>query len=234
MGDERDWTGGNGMLLKDAIAQAKHNHGNQHTVNRIQPILFAPLNTRQWEGIRLWGSCDEGEDMKYDAIELGHIVYDPKSRNGTWCCSPYEGHPHGCPNFIKGCTSRPSLTELTTKYSRWFAVVETFDLKSHAERMKAKHLEHIGKNGKIVPAWTERQCRNPLYWQGTVRHNLKIKAAKLQDYLEYLYKSRGFLLDIPEANGVDVFETMAKAGIILEKKPDIVRKVMIVGLEATA
>ena len=34
------------MLLKDAIALAKHNHGNQHTVNRIQPILFAPLNTR--------------------------------------------------------------------------------------------------------------------------------------------------------------------------------------------
>ncbi|MCK9591419.1 MAG: hypothetical protein M0Q91_05350 [Methanoregula sp.] len=171
-------------------------------------------------------------EPKYDAIELEHIIYDPSARNGKWCCAPYENHPHGCPNFTKGCTSkRPPFTELISKYDHWYAVVEIFNLKAHAEKMRADHPEHIGKNGKIISAWTERQCRNPLYWQGTVRHNLKLKAERLNDYFEYFYGSRGFLLDIPEANGINIFETMAKVGIILERKPDIVKKVMIVGLE---
>jgi hypothetical protein len=37
------------------------------------------------------------------------------------------------------------------------------------------------------------------------------------------------VLDIPEACGINVFETMANVGIVLERKPDIVTKVMIVG-----
>jgi hypothetical protein len=36
-------------------------------------------------------------------------------------------------------------------------------------------------------------------------------------------------LDIPEACGINVFETMANVGIVLEKKPQTVIKVMIVG-----
>jgi hypothetical protein len=158
---------------------------------------------------------------KYDAIELEHIVYDPSARNGKWCCSPYENHPHGCPNFVKGCTTkRQSFSELIQKFDRWFAVIEVFDLKAHAEKMKTKH-----------PLWTERQCRNPLYWQGTVRHNLKVRAERLGDYLEFFYGNRGLLLDIPEANGINVFETMAKVGVTLERKPNTVRKVMIIGLK---
>lgn len=157
--------------------------------------------------------------MTYDAIQLPEIIYEPSARNGRWCCAPYKGHPHGCPNFHKGCTNRPALTELTTDYNIWYAVVEEFDLKTHASKMKVK-----------FPQWSERQCRNPLYWQGTVRKNLKLKAARLQDYMEYSKGSRGILLDIPEANGMNVFETMRRAGINLEMHPDIVRKVMIVGI----
>jgi hypothetical protein len=159
-------------------------------------------------------------DKNYDAIELYQIIYEPSARDGRWCCSPYKNHPHGCPNFILGCTTkRQPFSELIQKYNRWYAVIEEFDLKTHAEKMKTKY-----------PHWTDRQCRNPLYWQGSVRKKLKLKAERLSDYLEYFNGSRGFLLDIPEANGINVFETMANAGIILERIPDIVKKIMIIGV----
>jgi hypothetical protein len=98
---------------------------------------------------------------------------------------------------------------LLPKDIRWVAIIETFDLKAHAEKMKAKH-----------PHWSERQCRNPLYWQGGVRKRLREKAEKLNGDI---------ILDIPEACGVEVFETMKLVGINLERKPDIVKKVMFVG-----
>jgi hypothetical protein len=142
-------------------------------------------------------------------IHLETIIYDVRARNGTWCRSPYPGHPKGCPNFDKGCTAkRPNFTTILGLYD-WYAIIENFDLKAHAEKMKVKH-----------PVWSERQCRNPLYWQGTIRANLRKKAVSFPNDI---------LLDIPEACGINVFETMAHAGIILERKPDIVTKVMIVG-----
>jgi hypothetical protein len=141
-------------------------------------------------------------------IPLTTIHYDPMAR-GTWCQFPYPRHPKGCPNFDKGCTvKRPNFTVIRELYT-WYAVVETFDLKSHAEKKKIDH-----------PGWSERQCRNPLYWQGAVRKRLRKKAESLNGDI---------ILDIPEACGINVFETMANVGIVLEKKPQTVIKVMIVG-----
>ena len=149
-----------------------------------------------------------------DVIPLTTIIYNCFARDGTWCLSPYPNHPKGCPNFKKGCTKkRPAFTELKALYN-WYAIIETFDLKSHAEQKKKEH-----------PHWTERQCRNPLYWQGTVRKKLKEKVERFR----VNNNQPSIVLDIPEANGIDVFETMAKEGIILERTPDIVKKVMIVG-----
>jgi hypothetical protein len=142
-------------------------------------------------------------------IPLTKIFYNPFARNGVWCCSAYTNHPKGCPNFAKGCTKkRPDFKDIAMDYD-WFAVMDTFDLKAHAERMKTKHT-----------LWSERQCRNPLYWQGRVRSGLRKKCILLPGDI---------LLDIPEACGIDVFETMANIGITLERKPDIMTKVMIVG-----
>ncbi len=153
-------------------------------------------------------------------IPLKTVIYDPFARNGTWCRAPYENHPKGCPNFIKGCTAkRPDFREIADQYV-WFAVTETFDLKAHAERMKAKH-----------PHWTERQCRNPLYWQGAARSSLKRQALANAGQLNCLGSGANgdIVLDIPEACGINVFETMALVGVILERKPDIVIKVMLIG-----
>jgi hypothetical protein len=140
-------------------------------------------------------------------IPLTQISYDSRAR-GEWCRSPYQNHPNGCPNFPKCIQKRPDFRTIMDKYD-WYAVTETFDLKAHAEKMLKRH-----------PHWSERQCRNPLYWQGTVRANLRMKCILL---------SGDLLLDIPEACGINVFETMKNIGIILERKPDTVIKVMIVG-----
>ncbi len=144
-----------------------------------------------------------------EPIPLELIVYDTTAR-GLWCRSPYYNHPRGCPNFPKCIQKRPDFKSIEKEYN-WFAVMEMFDLKHHAEEMKRKH-----------PHWSERQCKNPLYWQGSVRKRLRDKAIAVKGDI---------ILDIPEACGINVFETMAQIGIILERKPDLVRKVMLVGVK---
>ncbi len=146
-------------------------------------------------------------------IELSDVVYDRRAKDGTWCRLPYLNHPKGCPNFPKCPNNHNDFLDLRDNYI-WYAVIEEFNLKIHAEGMKWLH-----------PNWTERQCRNLLYWQGGVRRLLLGKA-----YMG-LYQSPegGILLEIPEANGVNVFETMALVGITIDRHPENVRKVMLVG-----
>jgi len=145
-------------------------------------------------------------------IPLETVILDERARNGVWCTKYYKGHPKGCPNYPKCIKSKPHFNTFQGYF--WFAVVEPFDLKTHAENMKEKH-----------PKWSERQCRNLLYWQNGVRSSLKKKAER------FAFPLMGdIILDIPEANGVQVFDTMEKHGLVLEKnKPDIIHKIMFVG-----
>jgi hypothetical protein len=147
-----------------------------------------------------------------EEILLKNISYDIRARNGTWCSSPYPGHKRGCPNIKKGCLRKtPDFAEFPAR--NWYAVIEEFDLAAHAKKMKEAH-----------PDWSERQCRNPLYWQGGVRKRLRDKAAACA-----IVHNGDYILEIPEACGVDVFATMAKVGIVLERVPQKVIKVMLVG-----
>lgn len=144
-------------------------------------------------------------------IRLEVVRIHQMARDGTWCRLPYPGHSKGCPNFPKCPAKRQNIKDLLGY--EWFAVIEEFDLKSHAEKMKDKH-----------PEWTERQCRNLLYWQGGVRKRLNEKAARAADPFF------DTILDVPEANGVNVFETMEKVGIHIQRtKPDQIVKVMMIG-----
>jgi len=146
-------------------------------------------------------------------IPLETVIIDNRARDGTWCKLPYPGHPKGCPNFPKCCESRPHFNDYEEDL-KWYAVVEIFNLKAHADSMKEKH-----------PKWSERQCRNLLYWQNGVRSRLRKKAEAIAFPL-----MGDVILDIPEANGVQVFDTMAKQGFVIDRqKPDIIRKVMLVG-----
>jgi hypothetical protein len=147
------------------------------------------------------------------AYPLKEVIYNHNAR-GHWCALPYPGHPKGCPNLVKGCTfKRPNFNLIRDSY-HWYAVMEEFDLLSHAKKMKEKHID-----------WTDRQCHNPLYWQGSVRKKLRENAQCVANT-----SPQSIILDIPEACGVEVFETIARVGIILEKTPDIVRKIMLVGI----
>jgi len=96
-----------------------------------------------------------------------------------------------------------------------FIVVQNFDLEAHVKRMKERH-----------PEWTDKQCQNLLYWQKSVVKKLKEKAtAFLESQSDDL-----ILLEVPEANGVDLFKTCENIGIFLERNPKkIVRKMMIIG-----
>lgn len=150
--------------------------------------------------------------MSSDIIELKEVIFDPRAR-GSYCKTPYPNHPNGCPNYPDCIFKHPSFATIPKDHT-WFAIIEEFDLRAHAKNMLVKH-----------PHWTDRQCRNPLYWQGGVRKRLMDKARKFKgDYL-------GWILDIPEACGVEVFETMKLAGVHLEKThPETVKKVMLVGI----
>ena len=148
-------------------------------------------------------------------IELNEVVYEPKA-SGKWCLLPYPNHDKGdkkgCPNFPK-CPAQRADFKLLEKEYNWFAVTEEFDLKAQEERMRELH-----------PNWSKRQCRNLLYWQSKVRKKLREKAEKVR---------RPFcgdvVLDIPEAHGIDMFKTMEKVGIKLQRNPDLVIKVMLIG-----
>ena len=146
-----------------------------------------------------------------EMIELVEVVYDIKARNGTWCTLAYPNHPKGCPNFPECPESYFDFQDTSKIWTYWYAVVEEFDLLAHALKMKS-----------IYPTWTERQCKNLLYWQKGVRSRLNKKARAV-------YKKGDVILEIPEACGVNVFETMAKAGVVIDRYPDIVRKVMLIG-----
>jgi len=143
------------------------------------------------------------------------VIVDFRSQ-GVWCKLPYPGHKQGCPNYgkKKGC---PPFTKKIHDIieTPFFLSIQSFDLEKHAKKMKEKH-----------PNWTDKQCRNLLYWQKSV-----IKRLKDESYQFARTQGDNFVvLEVPEANGVQVFETCKKVGILLDKNPGkIVYKVMIIG-----
>jgi len=143
------------------------------------------------------------------------IVLDPRAR-GPWCKLPYPGHSRGCPNYGKKKTCPPqSKPFIYLVRPPFFLVARPFNLWAQATRMK-----------KLHPSWSDRQCRNLLYWQKSI-----IK--KLRDEANVFIKSKGddfILLEVPEANGVNVFKTCENVNILLERDPKkIVWKAMIIG-----
>ena len=146
-------------------------------------------------------------------IHLPKVLYDARARDGTWCLRPYEGHPHGCPQYLK-CRpwTRPDFKVL--RGCGWYAVVEEYDLEAHAARQREKH-----------PGWTYKQLRNPRHWQKGVMKRLREKTYSLSNRL-----LGDVVLEIPEASGVNVLGTMALAGRPIQMKdPKMIQKVMLIG-----
>ena len=152
--------------------------------------------------------------MIYDVT--GKLIIDHKCRE--YCTLPYPGHKKGCPNFNvhDECPPKVKKVECVFDFSKkMYFVVEEFDIKSHAETMKVKH-----------PHWTERQCRNLLYWQGGVRKRLKEKTLK---HIKQVDSNMIYTL-LPEAMGIMVINTAQLLKIPIEKNPvNIIFKISLVG-----
>ena len=125
----------------------------------------------------------------------------------THCLDKYPGHPHGCPNW--GCKDGcpPNVRYFPRVYSTSVHIAAVrFDF---AEYLNLRRLDH--------PDWSDRALRNPLYWQGHVRHELN------QFLFEYLFAKPeidGEIVFNAEAMGVNLFATCEKAGIFMEHTPE--------------
>lgn len=142
-------------------------------------------------------------------------VIDPSVR--ALCKRPYPLHPRGCPNFGKDrCPPKVRLYGDVYDLARpCYAIWSAFDLGAHVERMRVAH-----------PRWSDRQLRNCLYWQGTARKLLR------KEISGFCWKKPGYdVTECPEAMGVNVTETMRRAGIVLEWPP--IQMVVHVALAAT-
>jgi hypothetical protein len=134
------------------------------------------------------------------------------------CAHPYPGHVRGCPNLAHkaGCPPCPLLDTTLDLSKPIFAIYNIFDLKSHVDRMKQLH-----------PNWTQRQLYCCLYWQPKARKQLrgeirKFLSGRLERKLiayisEYTPSKNSMkIINCPEAQGVNLTQTMKDVGINLE------------------
>jgi predicted metal-binding protein len=142
------------------------------------------------------------------------------------CPRPYPGHKHGCPNFGKkeGCPPNCATFDRVFDLTRpIYAIYNMFNIGAFAKRRL-----------DIDPNLTDSQAYCCLYWQNTARKQLSeyIKDALTDkpDYYVCMAGYKGLVSDLgplyhriipspPEAMGVDVTETMSRAGIKLEWPP---------------
>jgi predicted metal-binding protein len=155
------------------------------------------------------------KDEEKDVIisQLKEVVVNRRSRD--WCKLPYTDHPHGCPNYgkRKTCPPQSPLFEKIVK-SPFTLVAVKFNLENHVKKMKKKH-----------PGWSDRKARCVLYWQKKMNRCLRETCERIASN-----NPNSVVLYKPEANGVNVFETCRKIGLILEKNPQkIVWKIAIIG-----
>lgn len=160
--------------------------------------------------------------LKEFTLQGNEIILDMRARE--WCKMPYPGHPRGCPNWGKHrwCPPEaPFFDQYFDMGKNFLAVVAEFDMGTYIAGMRLKH-----------PSWTNRQLRNPLYWQNTVRKILamRLHCLKLNDLNTRVPNNpiRDWTL-IPEAMGMHVIATMRPFIPIRARVGDRVFKVGIFG-----
>lgn len=132
------------------------------------------------------------------------------------CVRPYYNHPRGCPNHGKRPTCPPqasAIGNILDLRCPVFAIYYAFPFAEHVEKMRRRH-----------PDWTERQVECCLYWQGTARKRLKVDIEQFKRVIPCYWVTESSsveweILWLPEANGVNMTETMQSVGIELEWPP---------------
>lgn len=148
-------------------------------------------------------------DILQNCFECDRHLKDTCKSLKRLCIISYSSHRKGCPNYNKkkGCPPNVRMFDYYFDMTKpIYAIYNAFDIKSHMAKMKEKH-----------PHWTDRQCRNPLYWQKGARKKLKEHIAQFHS----LFSDENFAVTtVPEAMGVNVSETMKNIGIILTWPPE--------------
>ncbi len=142
------------------------------------------------------------EEREKRTVSEPVVVVIDLGRSRAWCGRPYVGHPKGCPNFGRKPQCPPIVGLFEKMYQKKVRVVAVgMDFEEYLKQRKNK-----------FPKLSDRGLRNPLYWQGHLRAELK-KLVR-----ENVEEGEEALL-WPEAMGVDVTRTCKKVGIILEWPP---------------
>lgn len=133
------------------------------------------------------------------------------------CTLSYPGHKKGCPNVGKRSYCPPKTQYFPKVYEEQVYIVAVgLDFEAYRKMRKEQH-----------PSWTERQQRNPLYWQGYLRKILKDYA---REVLAKMADKKSVIIANPEAMGVNLTETCRKCGLKLEWPPDnYVYKMFLIG-----
>ena len=119
------------------------------------------------------------------------------------CRSPYYKHPIGCPNWDHKDGCPPHTKSFLSVYEPTvYIAIARLDFGKY---LKLKE--------KIHPGWTEKALKNPRHWQGHLR-------AALRNFLTPDKIHTGFeIVKNAEAMGINLFETCANAGFVLERDP---------------
>jgi predicted metal-binding protein len=152
------------------------------------------------------------------ALQITPII-DPHIR--SLCLRPYPLHPLGCPNFGKSPRCPPKVAFIDKVFDLekpcWI-IYNAFELGVH-----------VGKMRQIHPNWSERQLYCCLYWQGKARKELKLEIEKFHRTKDPMKEL--LVTTCPEAMGLNVTETMRRAGIKLEWPPmEIALQVAFAGI----
>lgn len=153
-------------------------------------------------------------------LKIDKLVMTPSTKD--WCFKPYPGHPKGCPRAHTNCWQggRIPMHMLTDRMSTkkpMYIVFNEFNLEAHKNKMAKRH-----------PHWTEKQCRNILYWQKTSWKQLD---QKMELALRAI-KPTPDIYSSGEGEGVNLYKTCVLAGLKLDPigpKMKICRHMYIVG-----
>lgn len=155
--------------------------------------------------------------IQVKGIEKETIIHYPEVRD--LCYREYSGHKNGCPNRSKCDFLNVPSFDIIAEYGSFdyfYLIYAEFDFKKYLEIMKEIH-----------PQWTERQLRNVLYWQSSIKRMLSnfINNLDLASWDYVLGCGSGLKIKNQKRVGsmensyINVFSTCKLNGIKLEIHP---------------
>jgi hypothetical protein len=135
----------------------------------------------------------------------------------TLCLNPYEGHPHGCPNYGKkaGCPPCLLYDDVHDTSLGVYAIINVYNYKGFIDRMREAH-----------PLWSDRQVKCVLRWQGSARKQLRLAINEFKS----IYGGEYNINTCPEGLGVNVSETLKAVGVEIYPIIDVTYQVALAGM----